>query len=84
MSEQDRDEYDREQKQDAKVWMSVRELAKRANASEEGINSALDELQAGGMIDTDRPKSGPRHRGNKRYYFRLHQPSVNPSKKKMP
>ena len=74
-SQQDRDAYDKEQKHNAKVWFSVRELAKRANASREGIDKALDELQAAKCVESDRPKSGPKHRGNNSYWFRLGWPT---------
>ena len=72
MSQQDRDEYDRERKQDAKVWESARQLSKTARADREAINAALDELQKGKFLDSDRPLGKPKHRGNKKYYFRLH------------
>jgi hypothetical protein len=64
-----------------RVYISTGKLAELANASEEGVESALDELQKKKLIDSDRPVGKPKHRGNKRYYFRLHQPSVAPAKK---
>jgi hypothetical protein len=81
MSQQDQDAFDSEQRHEAKVYISTGKLAELANASEEGVESALDELQKKMLVDSDRPVGKPKHRGNKRYYFRLHQPSVAPSKK---
>ena len=81
MSQQDREAYDTERRREARVYISTGKLAELANASEEGVESALDELQKKKLIDSDRPVGKPKHRGNKRYYFRLHQPSVAPAKK---
>jgi hypothetical protein len=80
MSQQERDECNREARRAAKVWFSVRQLAEKANASRDGVDSALDELQKKKVVQSDRRK-GPKHRGNNRYCFRLIQPTIKPSKK---
>src|ERR1700693_1224049 len=64
MSQQDRDAFDAEQRHEAKVYISTGKLAEVANASEEGVETALDELQEKKLVDSDRPVGKPKHRGN--------------------
>jgi hypothetical protein len=68
----------------SKVTISVTKLAKITHASENGVNSGLDELQSKGYADSDRPNKENRRetlqaKTRTPYYFRLHV--VKPQKK---
>ena len=73
MPESEQKEHDAEQRQDAKITVSIRKLAEIANASQGGINSALDELQGKGFVESDRPMKGKDGNDRKAYRYRLHQ-----------
>src|ERR1700739_2001816 len=64
MSQQEGDDYDKERNKDAKFWRSARKLAELTKADREAVNHALDVLQKGKFVDSDRPLGKLKHRGN--------------------
>jgi hypothetical protein len=78
----------------SKVTIAVGKLAKIVRATEQAVNSGLDELQSKGYVDSDRPQKEdkivegkiipgrgktPQAKTRTPYYFRLH--IVKPQKK---
>jgi hypothetical protein len=60
----------------AKVTIAVNKLASIVNATEGAINTALDELQSKGFVESNRPKPEDRknstqQKTRKPYYYRL-------------